>query len=140
MSDLSDYPLIRCCKKIPNSLIIDKKLIRIKCMDCGIQTNEPADRDYQFEAWNMLMLIKKIGLSEYLDNINFGESQDIRRSIKLVAQFFMSPGDYINKTVAWFKTKNPLLGKTKPIDMIKQGRSEKLLKFVQEMIRENKHD
>lgn len=44
------------------------------------------------------------------------------------------------KTSDWYEASNPMLGGTKPIDMIKQGCSEKLLKFVQEMLKENKHD
>jgi len=52
----------------------------------------------------------------------------------LVAQFFA--GD-VAKTALWFKTKNPLLGNISPLDMIRNGRSEKLRRFVTSALEEN---
>ena len=44
----------------------------------------------------------------------------------------------IVKTIMWMNSKIPLLGNIKPIDMVKLGRTKKLLKFVKETIEENK--
>jgi hypothetical protein len=52
----------------------------------------------------------------------------------LVAQFF--DGDTV-KTALWFKTKNPLLGQISPRDMIRYGRYERLLRFVQDALNED---
>lgn len=52
----------------------------------------------------------------------------------LVAQFF--DGDPI-KTELWFKTTNPMLGDISPRDMIRYGRSQKLLKFIINALAEN---
>jgi uncharacterized protein (DUF2384 family) len=54
----------------------------------------------------------------------------------LVTDFFK---DW-EKSKAWFKHENPLLGNMRPVDMIKQGRSEKLLKFIKTSLEENKRD
>lgn len=35
------------------------------------------------------------------------------------------------KTLLWFKTKNPSLGGKAPLDMIRDGRSKKLIDFIQ---------
>lgn len=49
--------------------------------------------------------------------------------------------DYFNgnssKTALWFRTPNPMLGYTTPRDMIRLGRYERLLRFVQEAQSEN---
>jgi hypothetical protein len=47
---------------------------------------------------------------------------------ELVAEFFQ--GD-LKKTELWFRIKNPLLGNISPRDMIRIGRYQKLLKFIQ---------
>lgn len=52
----------------------------------------------------------------------------------LVAQFF--EGDPV-KTELWFKTSNPMLGDITPRDMIRYGRSQKLLKFIINALAEN---
>lgn len=44
----------------------------------------------------------------------------------------------IDKTYAWLKTKNPLLGDLSPLDLIKLGKGRKILKFVINCIDENK--
>ncbi|MDI1245181.1 MAG: hypothetical protein PSV24_07245 [Rhodoferax sp.] len=53
--------------------------------------------------------------------------EEIAITINLVAQFFQ--GD-TNKTVSWFKARNPLLGDVSPRDMIRLGRFERLRKFI----------
>ena len=55
-------------------------------------------------------------------------------AINLVGAFF---GDR-DKTKLWFQVANPLLGNIAPRDMIRIGRSEKLLKFIQTALSENK--
>lgn len=42
----------------------------------------------------------------------------------------------IKKTFKWFRTHNPLLGVT-PFDMLTVGRSEKLLRFIENQLEEN---
>jgi hypothetical protein len=44
------------------------------------------------------------------------------------------------KVDLWMRLKSPLLGDQKPIDMIAQGREEKLLGFIEIEIEENKRD
>jgi len=45
----------------------------------------------------------------------------------MVADFFNGNTE---KTVLWFKTRNPLLGDISPRDMIRLGRFERLRKFI----------
>lgn len=55
--------------------------------------------------------------------------------INLVAGFF--DGDE-EKTILWLVSSNPLLGDIPPRNMILMGRYEKLLKFVENSLAENK--
>lgn len=55
--------------------------------------------------------------------------------LNFVAQHF---GGNPEKTVFWFKISNPLLGDVTPRDMIRFGRSKKLLNFILSALRENK--
>lgn len=52
----------------------------------------------------------------------------------LVAEYF--DGDPI-KTALWFKTPNPMIGDITPRDMIRLGRSNKLIRFIMEAKAEN---
>lgn len=53
--------------------------------------------------------------------------EEIANTINLVAQAF--DGD-AEKTLMWFRTRNPLLGDISPKDMIRLGRYERLRKFI----------
>ncbi len=53
--------------------------------------------------------------------------EEIALTINTVARVF---GGDVNKTVVWFKARNPLLGDVAPRDMIRLGRYEKLRKFI----------
>lgn len=53
--------------------------------------------------------------------------EEIGTTINLVARIFN--GD-VNKTVTWFKTRNPLLGDVSPRDMIRLGKYDRLRKFI----------
>ena len=53
-------------------------------------------------------------------------------TINLVAEFFKDE----NKTMLWFRTPNPLLGEQTPRDMIRIGRSKKLIKFIRNALSE----
>lgn len=55
-------------------------------------------------------------------------------AINLVGSFFNSP----EKTIMWFKIPNPLLGNMSPRDMIRIGRSKRLMQFIQTALNENK--
>lgn len=55
-------------------------------------------------------------------------------TINLVADFFKD----VDKTILWFYTPNPLLGEQTPRDMIRIGRSKKLIKFIRNALSENK--
>jgi uncharacterized protein (DUF2384 family) len=54
---------------------------------------------------------------------------DIAIICSLVAEYF--EGDAV-KTVLWFRTPNPMLGDITPRDMIRLGRSNKLIRFIME--------
>jgi hypothetical protein len=60
--------------------------------------------------------------------------QEIAITINLVAKVF--EGD-VDKTVAWFQTRNPLLGDISPRDMIRLGRFERLRKFILQAMTED---
>ena len=53
--------------------------------------------------------------------------EEIANTINVVAGLF--DGD-VNKTAAWFKARNPMLGDVSPRDMIRLGRYERLRKFI----------
>jgi len=53
--------------------------------------------------------------------------EEIAITVNMVAKFF--DGD-VDKTVTWFKARNPLLGDVSPRDMIRLGRFERLRKFI----------
>lgn len=57
--------------------------------------------------------------------------EEIRR---LVLKFF---DDNEDKTDLWFQSQNPLLGGISPEKMIRAGREERLLIFVQQQLAEN---
>jgi hypothetical protein len=54
-------------------------------------------------------------------------------ALNMVAQYFQDE----QKTVLWFKTRNPLLGNITPRDMIRVGRFRKLQRFIQNALDEN---
>ena len=53
--------------------------------------------------------------------------QEIAMTANMVAKFFDGDTD---KTVLWFKARNPLLGDISPKEMIRLGRYERLRKFI----------
>ena len=53
--------------------------------------------------------------------------EEIASTINLVAKQFDGDPD---KTTAWFKAKNPLLGDVSPRDMIRLGRYDRLRRFI----------
>lgn len=53
--------------------------------------------------------------------------EEIGITVNMVAKFF--DGD-VDKTVTWFKARNPMLGDVSPRDMIRLGRFERLRKFI----------
>jgi hypothetical protein len=53
--------------------------------------------------------------------------EEVANTINMVATLFA--GD-ANKTAAWFKARNPMLGDISPRDMIRLGRYERLRKFI----------
>ena len=53
--------------------------------------------------------------------------EEIANTMNMVAQAF--DGD-VDKAVAWFRARNPLLGDVSPRDMIRLGRYERLRKFI----------
>ncbi|NQY74681.1 MAG: hypothetical protein HRT90_07955 [Candidatus Margulisbacteria bacterium] len=56
-------------------------------------------------------------------------------AINLVANHFKD----VEKTMLWFKIKNPMLGNMAPRDMIRMGRFKKLLLFINDSLEDNKH-
>jgi hypothetical protein len=63
--------------------------------------------------------------------------EEIAQTINLVAQMF--DGD-VEKTVAWFKARNPMLGDVSPREMIRLGRYERLRKFIVNAMLERRSD
>ncbi len=59
----------------------------------------------------------------------------IRRIVVLVLTFFEGRE---GKADLWFRTENPLLGGIAPDKMIEMGREDKLLRFVEGQLAENK--
>ena len=53
--------------------------------------------------------------------------EEIAITINMVAKVF---GGDVDKTVAWFRARNPLLGDISPRDMVRLGRFERLRKFI----------
>jgi len=53
--------------------------------------------------------------------------EEVANTINMVASLFA--GD-ANKTAAWFKARNPMLGDISPRDMIRLGRYDRLRKFI----------
>jgi len=53
--------------------------------------------------------------------------EEIASTINLVAKQFSGDPE---KTVAWFRARNPLLGDVSPRDMIRLGRYDRLRRFV----------
>ncbi len=64
-----------------------------------------------------------------------GEIEATIRAAAKVGAFFSGDAD---KTYTWMVMPNPLLGEVSPKWMIKNGRGEKLLKFIDNAIDENK--
>ena len=56
-------------------------------------------------------------------------------AIDLVIECFN--GD-VNKTYIWFDTPNPLLGNISPMQMIREGRSDRVHKFILNALAGNK--
>ena len=53
--------------------------------------------------------------------------EEIANTINMVARAFDGDPD---KTTAWFRARNPMLGDVSPRDMIRLGRYERLRKFI----------
>lgn len=53
--------------------------------------------------------------------------EEIASTINLVAKQFSGDSE---KTVAWFRARNPLLGDVSPRDMIRLGRYDRLRRFI----------
>ena len=53
--------------------------------------------------------------------------EEIANTINMVAKIFNGDKD---KTVAWFRVRNPLLGDVSPRDMIRLGKYDRLRKFI----------
>ena len=56
------------------------------------------------------------------------------RAMSLVMQFFK--GD-VSKALAWWEMQNPLLGGVAPLDFVKLGKAQKVLKCVEEQLAQN---
>lgn len=65
--------------------------------------------------------------------MNF-DADNQKKIMDLIMEFFKQD---IVKTCTWFMTANPLLGNIAPVVMLRMGRTEKLLKFIQSLKEEN---
>jgi len=59
--------------------------------------------------------------------------QDMSRVSQLVNSFFLDD----KKTTLWLNTSNPLLGDVTPMSMIFDGRTDKLVKFIESSLEGN---
>lgn len=71
--------------------------------------------------------VKSVRYDEHIPQPVYERLEEIAGTINMVAKVFQ--GD-TEKTVAWFKARNPLLGDVSPRDMIRLGRYERLRKFI----------
>lgn len=60
---------------------------------------------------------------------------DLSRLCEQVVGFF---DGNVAKAALWFRLPNPLLGDISPRDMIRDGRTEKLARFIDEALQENR--
>jgi len=99
-------------------------------------------RGEQFDAKkvNTLLALNKQDISRIADvapsSVRFDANiphnvrerlEEIANTINMVASIF--DGD-AERTVTWFKARNPMLGDVSPRDMIRLGRYERLRKFI----------
>jgi Protein of unknown function (DUF2384) len=63
------------------------------------------------------------------------DAETVERICALVLQFFEDE----SKARLWLRTPNPMLGNRSPCDLMRLGRSEKLLRFVIQAIDESAH-
>lgn len=59
--------------------------------------------------------------------------QDLANATSLVNSFFKDEA----KTQTWMNSANPLLGNKEPAQMIFEGRTEKLIKFIRDRLEAN---
>lgn len=71
--------------------------------------------------------VKSVRYDEHIPQPVRERLEEIASTINMVAKVF---GGDAEKTVAWFKARNPLLGDVSPRDMIRLGRYERLRKFI----------
>lgn len=70
---------------------------------------------------------KSVRYDEFIPEQVRERLEEIANTMNMVANAF--DGD-VHKTVAWFRTRNPMLGDVSPRDMIRLGRYERLRKFI----------
>lgn len=71
--------------------------------------------------------VKSVRYDEAIPELMRERLEELANTINIVAQAF---GGDAEKTVAWFKARNPLLGDVSPRDMIRLSRYERLRKFI----------
>lgn len=70
--------------------------------------------------------------------MNLDDVEDQKAELnRLVLKFF--DGNEA-KTRLWFSSENPLLGNVSPDDMIRWGRSDRLLMFVKQQLADNERE
>lgn len=62
------------------------------------------------------------------------EEMTLVRAVSLIACHFK----HVDKAVNWFKTRNALLGGRAPLALHIAGKSDKLLKFIEEQLGSNR--
>jgi hypothetical protein len=87
-----------------------------------------------------LLGLKKDDVSRLSDvsvkSVRYDEAipEQVRERLEEIANVMNMVGAEFNgdidKTVTWFKTRNPMLGDVSPRDMIRLGRYERLRKFI----------
>jgi uncharacterized protein (DUF2384 family) len=73
--------------------------------------------------------MKKIaGRRRHRTSRDVNEQRRTLRSIRLHIESFFESRE---KAATWFNTPNPVLGNVRPIEMIRIGRADKLLRFIE---------
>jgi hypothetical protein len=71
--------------------------------------------------------VKSVRYDDFIPEQVSERLEEIANTMNMVANAF---GGDVQKTVAWFRARNPMLGDVSPRDMIRLGRYERLRKFI----------
>lgn len=95
----------------------------------------------EFLDFSTADLAKVAGVSVQSVRLDGRIPPDLRDRLEQIANVCALVAEYLDgdpeRTALWFRTPNPMLGDVSPRDMIRLGRSKRLLKFVLEALAAN---